>query len=290
MTVIKNVPHARGVFLLDRICYNGIMSHYFRKQLSILIVFLTILLAIGLGIYFLIIPQGATCYDGAQNQGEEGIDCGGPCGPCPKPRPIKIISEDFIPTEGNNFDLVAKVENSNRNWGAELLDYKFNLYSNGQLIGSKQGNTYVLPDETKYIVEQKFFSEDEITSISLELSNTIWQNLKDFSELQLRVRNAGYEQIDGKLRLTGNVENKSSYNLDTVEILGLLFDENQNIIAAGKTTVNTFLMTETRSFVIEWPYQIEKEIHSFEVKVYTDVFEDDNFMKVHATPERFREY
>jgi len=26
---------------------------------------------------------GETCFDGIQNQGEEGIDCGGPCKPCP---------------------------------------------------------------------------------------------------------------------------------------------------------------------------------------------------------------
>ncbi len=28
-------------------------------------------------------PPCPTCYDGIQNQGEEGIDCGGPCPPCP---------------------------------------------------------------------------------------------------------------------------------------------------------------------------------------------------------------
>ncbi len=26
---------------------------------------------------------GETCFDGIQNQGEEGVDCGGPCKPCP---------------------------------------------------------------------------------------------------------------------------------------------------------------------------------------------------------------
>ncbi|MEP6795152.1 MAG: GEVED domain-containing protein [Saprospiraceae bacterium] len=32
-------------------------------------------------------PPGATCSDGIQNQGETGIDCGGPCQPCPPPPP-----------------------------------------------------------------------------------------------------------------------------------------------------------------------------------------------------------
>ena len=33
----------------------------------------------------------ATCYDGIQNQGEEGIDCGGPCAPCAKERAKWLI-------------------------------------------------------------------------------------------------------------------------------------------------------------------------------------------------------
>lgn len=35
-----------------------------------------------------IVPaSGGTCSDGIQNQGETGIDCGGPCAPCPPPPP-----------------------------------------------------------------------------------------------------------------------------------------------------------------------------------------------------------
>ncbi|OGZ33271.1 MAG: hypothetical protein A2V69_01930 [Candidatus Portnoybacteria bacterium RBG_13_40_8] len=282
----------RGSFLFSlNFVIIKLMTHYIQKQLSILFVFLTILLATGVGVYFLFTPQGETCYDGIQNQGETGIDCGGPCGSCPGPRLLKIISENFIPTIENNFDLVAKVENPNRNWGIESINYKFNLYNNnGQLIGSKEGITYVLPDETKYIIEQRFYSEIEIASMNFELNNASWQNLKDFNELQLKIRNSGYQLVDGEYRLTGNVENKSDYNLDTIEIIGLLFDEGQKIVAVGKTSINTFMIGETRSFIIEWPYQIEKEIFNLEVRVYTDVFQDDNFMRVHATPERFKEY
>jgi len=32
----------------------------------------------------------ATCYDGVRNQGEEGIDCGGPCNPCESPELMSL--------------------------------------------------------------------------------------------------------------------------------------------------------------------------------------------------------
>ena len=268
------------------------MTHYLQKQLSIFIVFFTILLAIGVGVFLLFNPnRGANCYDGVRNQGEEKIDCGGPCGPCPAPRQPKIISQNSILTIENNYDLIAEIRNVNRDWGIELVNYKFNLYNDdGQQIGFREGATYLLPEETKYIIEQKIYLQDEPASMVLDLQNISWQGLKDFSELQFRVRNAGYQVVDGKYRLTGNIENKTNYNLDTVEIIGLLFDNNQNIIAVGKTTINTFMIAEMRSFVIEWPYQTEKGVANYDVKVYTNVFQDDNFMKVHATPEKFKEH
>ncbi|NNC45401.1 MAG: T9SS type A sorting domain-containing protein, partial [Winogradskyella sp.] len=36
------------------------------------------------------LPTGATCTDGIQNQGETGIDCGGPCAACPPPTPAAV--------------------------------------------------------------------------------------------------------------------------------------------------------------------------------------------------------
>lgn len=35
----------------------------------------------------IVASSGGTCNDGIQNQGETGIDCGGPCAPCPPPPP-----------------------------------------------------------------------------------------------------------------------------------------------------------------------------------------------------------
>lgn len=263
---------------------------HFKKQITILVVFLIIVLAIGLGIYLIVRPEESTCFDGIQNQGEAGIDCGGPCGECSHPVGLEIISQNFIPTTLNNFDLVAKVENPNSNWGVESVPYKFNFYNaNNQLIGFKEETTYILPQETKYIVEQKIYLPEVPARMVFELGKTNWQKLKDFSELQIRIKDKSHSIIDGKYRLYAVLENKSTYNLDKVEAVGLLFDENHNIIAAGKTDIRTFLMGESRNIEINWPYA-GKKISSSEIKVYTNVFLDENFIKSHGTPEKFKEY
>jgi len=263
------------------------MTHYLRKQATILIIFLLIIATIGGGIYLLFHHENTTCYDAIQNQGETGIDCGGPCGPCPAPKePLGILSQTFIPTTENNFDLIAKVQNPNSNWGVDNVGYKFSLYDeNNQLIDFKEGTTYFLPQENKYIIEQKVPLSKAPASMKFEMGKPHWEYLKYFEELQLRPRNSGYQLLEGKSsRLSGAIENKSNYNLNQVEVVGVLFDAEHNVVAGGKTTMETLLIGERRGFEIDWPYALNKEVSSFDIRVYTNVYLDENFIKANSNP------
>lgn len=266
------------------------MNHYKKKQFSIFSVFLLIVAVLIIGGYFLFRAESATCFDGIQNQGEEDVDCGGPCGACEEPRDLKIISQGFIPTEEGNFDFVAKIENPNPDWGVEFLRYRFYMYDqNDEQIGFKEGKTYVLPQETKYLIEQRI-GFPKLGRINLEIRELIWQKIKDFEEIEIRIRNKELKITEqGFNKLVGNVENKSSYDLDKIEINGLLYNGGR-LVGAGKTTMNTVLMGETRYFEISWPYEIIDEITSFELKPHTNIYLNDNFLKTHGTEEKFKEY
>ena len=58
------------------------MSYKSRKQFFYGIIYLVIFGLIGAGIYFALTSKEATCFDGIQNQNEEGVDCGGSCNTC----------------------------------------------------------------------------------------------------------------------------------------------------------------------------------------------------------------
>ncbi|MDH4359096.1 MAG: hypothetical protein OEV37_04185 [Candidatus Berkelbacteria bacterium] len=267
------------------------MSHYFKKQITIVLIFVLILAIIGAAVYFLTRPSGPTCSDGIKNQGEEDVDCGGPCKKCKEIEDLKVISKKFIPTTENNFDLVAVVGNPNIDWGARLASYVFELYDGAsQLIGSVKGTTYFLPQETKYIVEQRFYSEKTIVEARLMLSDVSWEKLSQINDLELKVKNTDYQILeDGSSEFIGVMENKSSYDLDKIEIVGILFDNNGEIAAAGKTFLNTVMRNENREFSFFWPYPIAVQIKSFIAKTYTNVFLNDNFIKIHGEPKDFEE-
>jgi hypothetical protein len=243
-----------------------------KKQFIIGLVWVVIFAVIIGGIYLLIKPAPPVD-NGNQNEPKEDLI---------------ILSQSFIPTLENNFDLVAKIKNSNNKWAVESFTYIFNLYDNAnQLINSQQGKSYILPQETKYIIEQKVSSQKSISKIELKLSNISWTKLTQTSDLGLRVKNTEYQILeDGSNLLAGTVENKSSYDLDTIEVIGVLFNENNDIIAVGKTSMNTVLRNENRGFEIFWPYLIAQETKSFDARAYTNVFLNENFIEIQGEPPK----
>lgn len=195
-----------------------------------------------------------------------------------------ILYGDFFPTTDSNYDLIARVQNPNAEWGVESIDYEFNMYdSANQLIGTKTGKTYILPQETKYIVEQKVYSATAIAKIEVVLSDISWEKLSQINDLDLSVKNTDYRILeDSSNVVAGAIENRSSYDLDTIEVVGVLFDANNNIVAAGKTSMNTVVRNESRGFELFWPYPVPAEVKSYGIKAYTNVFLNDNFIKAHG--------
>ncbi|MDP2934549.1 MAG: hypothetical protein Q8N59_02185 [bacterium] len=262
------------------------MGHYLRKQIIIVVIFLLIIAAIVVGSYFIFRPKSkATCIDGIKNQGEERVDCGGPCNPCEKQRePLEIIYQKAIPTVENNFDLVVGVRNPNNNWGAKSVGYTLNIYSEqGENIVSKQGSFYIIPQEDKYIVEPKISLSDKPGKVEFKILNTSWQRLSGFRDLALRIKDKKIQTGEGvQARISGVITNNTNYDLNKAEIVGVIFGTNNEIIAAGKTEVNTLLREENRYFEINWPQRISGEVVSYEIKAYTDVFSPDNFIDVQS--------
>ncbi len=261
------------------------MNQYLKKQLKIGIAYFIIILIIGFGIYYFTSrPSGPTCADGIKNQGEEDIDCGGPCKKCENIQDIKILDKKFIPTVANSYDLVARIKNSNIYFGGEILNYKFSLYDkDNQLIGVRTGKTYIFAQETKYIIETRVGSDKIISKVDFEITNIVWKKTNEISDLEIRAKNIEYQKFENNSKLVGLIENKTSYNFNAVEVIGVLFDANGGIIAVSKTLMNTLLMNEGRGFEMIWPYIINSEIKSFDVRAYTNIFLDINFIKTEGS-------
>ncbi len=271
-----------------------IMNRYSKKRLKIGLVYLIIFVIIVGGIYLLSSKNKPTCYDGIQNQGEAGIDCGGPCPLCDwqKQKDIEIIWQKIIPTRENFIDLAAKIKNPNQEFGAKILSYEFILYNNqNQVIKSIKGTSYASPQESKYIIEPKIETNEKVNSIKLQINSIEWQELLNYQEPDLLVQNTQFNQVADQAVARGVVENRSNYDFNRIDVFVILFNENNKVIGAGKMNLKTILSGERREFKMMWPFELEEKVAKIDAIAETNIFLDENFMKRYGgEKERFQEY
>ncbi len=271
------------------------MPKRFRKQIIILLVYLMVFGIIAAGIYFLIIkPRLPSCYDGIQNQGELEVDCGGPCSLCFRQlqKDLEVISVEAIKTRENFVDLVAKIKNPNKNTGAKSFSYKFNLYDiNNKPINSREGISYILPQETEYVIEQRVEFTSEFSGVEFKIINIDWRELVDYDKPELLIRHQNIEQSESITRLVGTLENRSNYDFDIIDVLAVLFNKESKILGVGRTDLRTVLSKDNRYFEISWFFPLPEQVERVDVIAKTNVFLDENFMKRYGGEmEKFQEY
>ena len=265
------------------------MNKYTKKQIKIALVYILILAIISTGIFLIISSKGPSCNDKIQNQGEEGVDCGGPCPPCPwqLQKPVEVIFVKAFSTQENYVDLVAKIRNPNKEFGIKSFDYIFKLYDlDNNLIATKEGTSYLLPQKTKYIISQRNLVNSKISRIDFEIKNVQWQQLSEYQEPEFLIKNINLDQDEKGARLSGNLENRSSYNFAEVDIYAVLKNKNSEIVAVSKHKLYTVLSQELRYFELNWPFPLSEEIEELEILAETNVFENTNFIKEYQRKER----
>lgn len=275
------------------------MAYKTRKQIFIGLVYLLILALIGAGIYFLFFKAKPTCFDGIQNQGEGGIDCGTPCAVSCEHLTIKDLRTEWVKIvkyKEGSYDLAARVENQNPNFGLAQFKYTFKIFDGaGNVLKEKSGSSFILPGQSKYLIENNLVLEKNPGRAELFIEKSAlsdWQKT-DIQAPNLFVKNKefkSWENVSGASRASGVLKNSSVYNLDSVWISIILFDAEKNIIGLSQTRARTVLADEERYFSVSWLAPFSKEVKSLEMIPETNILSPDNFLSKTGEKEKFQEY
>ncbi|MBI4708755.1 MAG: hypothetical protein HY764_00950 [Candidatus Portnoybacteria bacterium] len=270
------------------------MFYRSRKQIAIVSIVILCLIIVGVIFYFSSRPQ-PNCFDGIRNQGEQEIDCGGPCISCEvlTLKDIQIDLTQAIKSREGVYDLVAKVKNPNPNFGVPYFKYRFDLKDkNGQIVISKEGASFILPNSSRYIIENNIVSSEEVASAKLEIEKidkNSWQQLRDYQspDLYINDKNLRIDNASAFLaEATGVVENRTSFDLDKVYVDIVIFNQAGKAIAVSNTEIRTLTAGENRHFSAKWFYQFLENIKpSLDMQVETNLFLDDNYMRKHGNPD-----
>src|ERR1051325_1546720 len=100
------------------------------KKLLYGLLYIGLFLFIGFTFYSSTTAPAPSCTNGIRDQGEEGIDCGGPCAiSCAilKLNPIRVIDGPYVFSAGGKTVLLAEAYNPNSDYGASVANYEFDL-------------------------------------------------------------------------------------------------------------------------------------------------------------------
>ncbi len=212
------------------------MGWRFRKRLFyISFIILIILIIFGPKLYKIIFYP--SCYNNRQDPNEEGIDCGGPCIPCSVKELKDIIIQTPEPTilvyPDETMDLIGIIKNPNENYGLKYIEYKFILYGGNREKFEKEGKTYILPLESKYIIESGLqVPQFEIIKKEFKVfyKKEDWQKLE--TELP-KITLLNYEIKDKEF--DAEIINENLIDYPSVGLIFIFKDEYEEILGTFKT-------------------------------------------------------
>lgn len=268
------------------------------KRLVIIVIYLILIFFVVYGFYYLSKPK-PTCNDSVRNQGEEKIDCGGPCPSClemPSIENLRVLEKEIIPAGENKFDVLVKLENPNSQFGSAGFDYTFSILGkSGGVVGEKKGTNFVLPGQKKYIFAFSLESSEEPTSLNFRISSFKWTKFTEYQEPDINIYSKEFNLISGGAgfaQLKGKMKNQSGYDFKNITVKAVLRNGEGVPIAINETSFNDVRVGEEREIFLNWPdpFAVDPASVKVEVESEVDVFSSDNFMRKFGTPGQYDSY
>lgn len=195
------------------------------------------------------------------------------------PEPIQVSSAKVIQNSNGTASAYAEITNRNLDLAAETLKYTFHfLNSENEKITSTNGQTYLLPNEKKWVVVSRVQSLQNISSAIIQVEEPKWQKKLSLPEVSLRMSEPYVYEETNPLATTaeGSVVNNSPYNLKQVSLLLILYDKNDKVLAVTTREEYTLKAYERRAYKLQWPGIYKDSVDRMELQAYTNTLDPDN--------------
>lgn len=201
-----------------------------------------------------IIYDTPSCADGKQNQGEQGIDCGGACAYLCSAQ-VEEASVRFVRTlaQSNRTDLIAYIDNPNRT-AATRATYRAELFdASGAPLGIKEGTIDLPPQSTvPLFIPGILATERDVAQAFVELTDK-GDSWFTFTKERIAPKISGTQIEQGEtVKISAMVENPSYTAMRNVRLIATVFDAERNVIAASQTIVPVIQPQGSARAVFTW--------------------------------------
>ena len=202
---------------------------------------------------------------------------------------IEVMETNIIKTDKKRtYDVLGKIRNADINWGVSLLKYKFILKDeDGNKVGEKERESYILPQQERYLVEIGLEGLTEADKVELEISLGEVQKLDEFKnpQTQFKKTDVKYFIDKNKSRVGGELVNNSPFGFDKVDMYIIVYDLDGRILGINYTNIDDFLPKSNRYFSVFWNKILSKNENSVQIEIESnvDVYEAGSFMGNYGT-------
>jgi len=245
------------------------MEKRIKKQIIYGLIYLLILGGIITGIYFSV-RQTAT-----------------PKPPMLAPKDIEIIwAQQSMQPNTNECDLAAQIKNPNPYHFATQINYQFLLYGlNGQIISQVPGTTWLLPNQTKYILVNEIVCSElsgvkTVGRVIFKVGPISWQTYTEYTEPQIQIFQKELQKLTQGppyAQISGVVVNKNNFDLTDLKINIILENNEGKLIGARQLPIESLVAGQEIKINYQWLTEIRDNIYSLIIE--PDVSPSKNFLR-----------
>lgn len=248
------------------------------KQIVYGIFYLVVLGIIVTGIYFLFLKPRPSCFDGIQNEGEQGVDCGGPCAKVCLPSTIQPISAlsavRVFPLAGGSVTVLAQLENANPDYAALSFNYVVTLYGadGSTAVATFDGTSYAYADETKYLILPNEPISATTSRADIAVSNIQWMPASQMGSAP-KFAFTNIENIagaNGLVSVSGNITDRDVSSFSNIIIVAVFKDAAGTPVGASQTELDALAPGETQNFSISYPLVPNEDISATDIEAYAE--------------------
>ena len=224
--------------------YTSDMSWAARRKFFILLAIGGIVAAFVAIVFIATLYKAPSCADTVQNQGEAGIDCGGPCpylcvaGEQP---PTVLFTQSFTDVTTGRTVVVASVENKNMKAAAKNVPYHMTLYGTNQTLIQSVSGTLDLPPgaKTTVFIPSIASGKQRVTNsfLDIDTASVKWVAMTSDPRVVPGVLSIVRGGTADAPRVDATLINSTPRPLTNVQVIVLVRDARLNVIATSGTVL-----------------------------------------------------
>lgn len=255
-------PSSNDYFLLTTnylLCYYlPMISWSGKRQLKYLALLAFVFLGLFLIGLILKFYTPATCFDGKQNQGELGVDCGGPC---------SLVCENVatVPTlkwarvfkiKDGVFSAFAYVQNPNKDAGSFAVPYEVKLYDSKNVLVYSHENSFYLPSGRSIGVLEANLRLGDREPVRADFDifdeKIVWQK-EIIDPIEIYERSSVIKNETAGVKVNAEFVNRGTEIISNLNVVAIVYDGFNNALGASKTVIETFNPAGVEDLVFVWP-------------------------------------